>query len=160
MNGLSEESLSYFEEVERAQRWLINNCNAKDFSELGARTAVFLQRVYKGIYHLNSTSLRKVDWSNEYGMQMVIDHELATVDYDLLTMMVVLAHQMQLRVAVTGAAPKYLRLTFSLRPERNGAIMEYCPDIEAVVSKYVAKYPALDRLQGVPTAVSEFVAVE
>lgn len=147
----------YLKEVSNAETWLTRSLGYKGtFSETGRRTAVLLQRVFRGLYHLNSTSLAKVDWSG-WGVEFVYDTELATVDWDQLTLMVILAHQMQLRMTIKGAAPGYLRLTFSLRTEREGSIMESCSRIEEVVSRYTADFPALDDIGASNGAVPEVV---
>lgn len=147
----------YLKEVANAETWLTRSLGYKGtFSETGRRTAVLLQRVFRGLHHLNSTSLAKVDWSG-WCVEFVYDTELATVDRDILTKLVVIAHQMQLRVAVEGAAYRYMRLTFHLRTKRDGSIMERCPRITDVVAKYTADFPALDDIGASNGSVPEVV---
>lgn len=114
-----------------------------EFSELGKRAALLLDTVW-GMHHLNSTSLKKVEWGNKDWIEFVYDRPLATVDFDELTKLVVLAHQFMLRVAIEGAAPRYLRITIHLRKNRDGLLVDRCPHIGDVVKYHATRYPEIE----------------
>lgn len=102
-----------------------------EFSELGANVALFLDR-WQGLHHLNNTSLKKVDWSNETWIEFTYDLSMATVDNGDLTSLVVLAHAMMLRIDLRGIGPGYVKLMFHQRTSRDRAdgINGWCPTIE------------------------------
>lgn len=107
-------------------------------SKLGTAVANLLGHVYQGIYHLNTTSLGKVDWGCPHRVSVVIPDGggyVSTVDYDVMTKLVVMCHDYMMRMEVTAAAPGWLRLNFTRRFHRNyeGAMNDYCPTIESHV---------------------------
>ena len=107
--------------------WIKRNFKT-ELSEAGEAAANFLGALFLGIYHLNPTSLRKVDWSDRYNIRVTVGgNGFATVDDNQLTRLVVLAHDMCLRVEIEGIGPGYQRLTISKRPNRDGAITNRCP---------------------------------
>jgi hypothetical protein len=141
---MSKKQVTYQEEVERACEWLTGSGYKGEFSEVGKRTAVLFNRVF-GLHHLHHTSLRKVNWGNDYFIEFVYNRELATFDFDTLTVLVVLAHQLMLRVSIRGAAPGYVRLQVNKRITRTeGRISERHPHIGDVVERLVNAYPAID----------------
>ena len=100
-------------------------------SELGKLAADVLGDAFLGIYHLNRTSLKKVDWNNEQQISVTFCGELATVDANELTRLVILCHDRMLRLSVQGAAPNYLRLVFHKRTVRKGGeFWQRCPKLD------------------------------
>lgn len=100
----------------------IENTLKQPLSEFGRQVADLVGDVFLGIYHLTPRSLEKVDWQNDSFIQLVVpstNHDIATYDGNRLTMLVLFAHDRMIRIAVEGAAPGYLRLTFSPRYSRN-----------------------------------------
>ena len=143
---MSKKQAKYQEEVKRACEWLTGEGYKGEFSEVGQRTAVLFNRLW-GLHHLHRTSLRKVNWGNDYVIEFVYNRELATFDFDSLTVLVVLAHQLMLRVNITGAAPGYLRIQVHKRTTRTeGRMYERCPHIGDVVERLVKAYPAIDEM--------------
>lgn len=102
----------------------------KEMSELGKAAADLLGDVYLGIYHLSRASLLKVEWNCPHQIQISVYGEMATVDSDLLTRLVVLAHDRMIRVSIEGLGPNYLRLIFHKRSVREGRLFERCPTME------------------------------
>jgi hypothetical protein len=100
-----------------------------ELSPLGAKVANFLGDVFLGIYHLNTTSLRKVKWNNPDYIEVTIDQYLSTFDGNNLTKIVVLAHHQLLRVSIQGLGPRYLRLAFHQRTSRDGHLYKRCPHL-------------------------------
>lgn len=102
-------------------------------SPLGEAVANLLGDAFYGIYHLNPTSLRKVEWADPTYVAVVIDRPLATFDFDELTRLVVLCHDRLIRMQVRAAAPRYLKLEFSQRKERHGDKFSRHPTIEDAI---------------------------
>lgn len=128
----------------RALNWLRYEFKGH-ISELGGNVAWFLDTMW-GLHNLNSTSRRKVDWSNDTWIEIVIDKPLCTVDSDGLTRLVVIAHQRMLRVEIHGCGPGYIKLVFHQRTSRNRAdgLSRWCPDIHEHVDMITAHHPAID----------------
>lgn len=98
--------------------WLKSQPYAKGISPLGESVAELLGTIYRGLYHLPETSLKKVDWKNKDLVSIVIRGGLSSFDDSDLTVLVVLAHDRMIRVTVEGAANNYLRILFSPRKQR------------------------------------------
>lgn len=107
--------------------------------EFGAMVADLLGDLYQGIYHLSTTSLRATEWHNLAWIEICVPDELATFDGDRLTMLVILAHERHIRVSVSGASNKYLRLIFHPR-KRDGGFTERHPTIEAAIETCRVRY--------------------
>jgi len=116
-----------------------------EFSELGANVAWFLEKMW-GLYHLDDDRLKKMEWDNDHYLLYVHDRSMSTIDNDDLTRLVVLAHQMMLRVDVRGYRPNHVELMFHQRRSRNrqDGISYYCPTIEEHVAAIVKLHPAID----------------
>ena len=102
----------------------------KEMSPLGEAVADLLGRVFRGIYHLNTTSLNKVDWSNDYWIEFTIDRGLSTVDFNDLTALVVYGHDQMIRIELTGTGPRYMKMLFHQRKTRTGSMSKRYPTIE------------------------------
>lgn len=114
---------------------------AGEMSPLGEAVGDLLGDVFYGIYHLPTSNLRKVDWTNKYWIEFsLMWHDLATVDFDDLTRLVVLAHDRMLRVSIKAAAPRNLCLVFHQRKVREGGYWERCPTIETHVREIHESY--------------------
>ena len=101
-----------------------------DMSELGKASADLLGDVFKGIYHLSYTSLLKVKWDDNYCIEFSYYGDLTTVDFNHLTILVILAHDRMIRVNLTGIGPGYIRMQFHQREKREGSMSERYPTIE------------------------------
>lgn len=102
----------------------------KKCSPLGAAVADLLGRVFLGIYHVDSKALGRVEWDNAHYVSVVLYGDLATVDNNRLTLLVVLAHEAMMRVSLEGCGPKYIRAIFHQRKTREGSICDRCPTID------------------------------
>ncbi len=109
-------------------------------SELGKNVADLLGDIFKGIYHLAHSSLQKTNWENEYCIEHTLYGELSTIDFNLLTILVVLAHDRMIRVTIRGIGPGYMRLMFHQRTKRTGSISERYPTIEDHVKQIREHY--------------------
>ena len=111
------------------QGW-INRQIDYDMSDLGKAVADLLGDVFKGIYHLNWTSLKKVKWDDKYCIEFSYYGDLTTVDFNHLTILVVLAHDRMIRVNLMGIGPGYIKMQFHQRKKRDGCMSERYPTIE------------------------------
>jgi hypothetical protein len=109
--------------------WIESNVT-KEISEHGRNVADLLGDVFLGIYHLNRTSLGKVNWENKRYIDVTVRGVMSTYDDDLMTRLVVLAFDRMMRVEIVGLGPLYLRLTFYQRKTRKGTLMERVPTLE------------------------------
>lgn len=109
--------------------WVKASLN-KEMSPLGEVVADLLGSVWQGIYHIDESALNKVEWDDPYHVAIVVYGDLATVDFNRLTSLVVLAHDAMLRVSIEGCGPNYMRLRFHQRKVRDGSLSERCPTIE------------------------------
>lgn len=101
-----------------------------DLSPLGATVAEALGYVWRGIYHLRPSLLERVKWANPRCVCISVPTGLDTWDDDRLTRLVVVCHDLGLRLEVDAAGPKYLRLTFYQRLKREGPISERMPTLD------------------------------
>lgn len=102
----------------------------EDISPLGVTVAEALGYVFKGIYHLNAKALLRAGWWNERVVEVAIHQELATWDHNALTVLVVVCHDMGLRLAIHPHGPRLLRLQFTQRTCRDGCIAKRMPTLE------------------------------
>lgn len=126
--------------------WVKAHPGKPDVSPLGELVADLLGDMYAGIYHIER-SLRKVDWSEQDCLSVTLPGGMATVDHDLLTRLVYLAHERALRVELEGVGPGYLRLTFWQR-ERGRRTVTECPSLREHIED-------LDKVYGISQAVED-----
>lgn len=115
-------------------RWIEANRYCKALSPLGIVAADFLGDVYLGIYHIDQRTLSRVDWSNPQLIEIMLYGYLSTFDSDILTRMVLLAHDRLLRLEFRGTGPGYIRLMITQRKSRDGSLFDRCPTMEEHVA--------------------------
>ncbi|MBW4469209.1 MAG: hypothetical protein KME45_02990 [Stenomitos rutilans HA7619-LM2] len=87
-----------------------------DLSEFGKLVADILGQAFRGLYHQQSAvANKKVDWSSDRWIEIVFYGTLSTYDDDGLTLLVLLCHRYGVRLEISGASSRYLRLCFSPR---------------------------------------------
>jgi hypothetical protein len=109
--------------------WVARQPYGANISPAGRAAADLLGDAFLGIYHLNERSLAKVNWANPEGITVTIGAIISTVDDNILTRLVVLAHDRVLRVQIQGVGNGYLRVSIHQRT-REGNLYEYCPTLE------------------------------
>ncbi len=110
--------------------WLKNSYSEKIFSSFGIEVADLLGQVWRGIYHMPASSLRKVNWSHPDFVEINIDKTLATFDYSNLTELIVLCHDRMIRLEINPLNFRYLKIYFHKRKTREGDICRKMPTIE------------------------------
>lgn len=74
-------------------------------SALGETVADMLGDTFGGIYHLDADTLKKIDWEDDYVLVVPLyRRSLSTFDDELLTKLVVLAHDRCLRLSISAVA--------------------------------------------------------
>ena len=88
-----------------------------------------LIRLFMGEHHLAG----KIEpWG--FGIRHIVNNpQLATFDFNRLTRLVLLAHEMCIRAEINPHAFKYLSIALHKRHRRNGSIFERHPTIEEAI---------------------------
>ena len=96
-----------------------------EMSEFGEEVADLLWKLFSGIYHIDSPSLRRVDWSNPFYVIVPLPHhsnELATYDFDLMTKLVVASHDLCIRIAAQPHTFRMIKFAFHKRQRADGQL--------------------------------------
>lgn len=109
-------------------------------SPLGRTVADVLGYVYRGFYHLPGSVLTFTDWTHRHAIRVCVPSGLCTFDGSELTTLVVLCHDMMLRMEIGNGSPFYSRLTFSQRETRDAAEFMRMPTIEEHIASIRARY--------------------
>lgn len=105
-------------------------------SDLGRNVANFLGELFYGIYHLDNSAIKKVEWDNTHHIVISIGWRVwSTVDFDTLTRLVFLAHHRALRVDLHPSTHNYMRLMFHQR-NRSGDLYHRHPTLDEAVTKF------------------------
>lgn len=100
-----------------------------NMSTLGALVADVIGQITRGIYHV-SQEIERVDWSNEGFIEWRTRASFATFDGSHLTELVVLAHDLCLRVEIRPMSNSTVAVCFSPRSSRRGAVHARHPALE------------------------------
>lgn len=112
--------------------WIERSLKVTNMSSLGKTAANLLGDVFLGIYHLNTHALRKVKWDDKWCIEFILGwHELATVDSNELTRLVVLAHDRMLRVGIDPHTFHHIKISICQRTtrEKDASFSERCPTL-------------------------------
>lgn len=120
--------------------WL-RGCRITKISPLGAQVADLLGDLFSGLYHLDGAE--KVDWANDHHIEVRVAYkEWASVDSNLLTKLVFLAHDRCLRVSISPRSAHAQTLLFHQR-RRAGGTWERHPTIEQALALYREYHPVV-----------------
>jgi hypothetical protein len=110
------------------------------FSRLGRRVALLVER-WVGVHYVGDGLLERADWSHPHHVTLACPPyaNLATYDGDYLTRLVLLAHDLALRVEVRPHGPQYVGLFFTMRSRADGFARHH-PTIEDVVTEWRARH--------------------
>lgn len=103
------------EEMEYGAERMNRHYAGGKISKLGENVANLLNDVWCGIYHLDSNSLKRVDWTDDTFIRISIYGGLYSYDDDKLTQLVVLAHDYCLRLEINPCNHNHLELLFHQR---------------------------------------------
>jgi len=112
--------------------WVQRNCMTKNvsMSPFGIIVASILGSTYLGIYHLPTSILKKVDWTNDGLIEISMRGELSSWDFNRLTALIVMCHDACVRLSIEPCNPQYVRLRFWPRDGRTGGTSERHPRLE------------------------------
>lgn len=114
-------------------------------SPLGRQVANLLGVVLGGMYHEREMILRKVDWTSERYISVPWGHrDLATYDDNLLTRLVVLAHDACIRLTIEPCSRVSLTLLFHPRIGPTGHTFERHPTLESAAKDVRRLYTIKD----------------
>jgi len=109
-------------------------------SPLGRAVADILGLVWRGIYHLPNESLFRVKWSDPRLVEVTMRTGLTTFDPLELTFLVLVCHDVMVRLKIDGVSQGYLKLRFFQRQTRDGGLGARMPTIEDSVRKLRSVY--------------------
>lgn len=115
----------------------------KTLSPLGVKVAKILGFMFDGLHHIHKESLHeRTHWNDAKCIEVVLYHNLATFDGDLLTELVILSHDECVRVEVNAKAPNYVQLLFSPRVRDDGKnhLFERMPTMEDHITQIRKHY--------------------
>lgn len=120
--------------------------STKTPSECGLRVAMLLEE-WDGLHHFDESTLKKVEWSNPLFQVLRLSRyhgvgQLSTFDFDLLTRLVFLAHDHNIRIQIGPCNPQFLEVVFHPRHKRDGGISERHPTIEQALGRWRESHPA------------------
>ena len=97
--------------------------------EIEARCLRVLSCAFRGMHHIDGWLRRKPLWR---GIEVSTHQSLATFDFDLLTRLVVAAHDEAVRVEIAPSGPRLLKIQLWPR-ERTGSMLRRHPNIEEAI---------------------------
>lgn len=102
-------------------------------SPLAKKALTILSYTFGGIHHLSWREREKFRYTDEYCVEYVTVENLATWDSNKLTTLVVLAHELAVRVEISSHSFKYLKIQFWEREGRRGSIWKIHPTMDKVL---------------------------
>ncbi len=102
--------------------------------------------LWQGLHHLDDEQMRKTDWSNPRFVSLKLGRfvspgALATHDFDDLTRLVFLAHDLAIRVQMAARSGRYMEIMFHPR-ERLGPFTQSHPSLEQAIERWRQTHPA------------------
>ncbi|MHB0998184.1 MAG: hypothetical protein ACYC27_02980 [Armatimonadota bacterium] len=112
---LDEETIDYCKKHIKSQ----GKCD--DPSDLAVKSVYILNRMYQGLHHCYDTlhRVKKENWTHPYYFECTVYGTLDTWDFNLLTKLVILCHDLCIRCEVCSCSPRYLKLCFGARKRIN-----------------------------------------
>ena len=120
--------------------WIQNNYKHSHpsmvMSDLGKHVADLLGELFYGIYHINQNSLDRVNWENQYHIEISIGWtSWSTFDFSNLTRLVFLAHHRAIRVDLSPCNFTHIELMFHQR-SRSKEIARGHPTLDDAVKTF------------------------
>lgn len=113
--------------------WIEKSLGRREITPFGRIVANILGAAFRGIYHIPTSRLSPVRWEDPSYLTITIFNDLPTYDGSLLTYLVVLAHDAEIRLSIEPCNPRYLRLVFCLRHGRSEGISHRHPTMEEAI---------------------------
>lgn len=113
----------------------LRSVGVPQISPLGERAARLLAIWLYGLHHL--PRLDEIDWADPHCIELRWSCELSTYDNNMLTHLVVLAHQHALRLEISPRSREYLTLRFHGRAHDAAAMHKRHPTIQQALSRWL-----------------------
>lgn len=109
-----------------------------EMSDIAIKGVYMLSRLYYGLHHCPNvlSNVKKDIWTNPHWFECCIDMPLSSFDFNALTRLVIMAHDMCCRVEIKAVAPRYMRLIVHSRKGRDGDVSQRHPTIEQAIADY------------------------
>ena len=107
----------------------------KEISSLARKSMTILSNVFGGLHHLEPSQLEKFLWFENLYNEYSLARSLSTFDPQELTLLVIMAHDMAVRVTIRPCNFQYLKLQFHER-QREGNFCTRHPSLESVTSGF------------------------
>lgn len=131
----SDVPLLRYSEVD-LRRWIGYFTKAEP-SECVLRCVGLLAEWQCGTHHITDyINVKKIDWQHPFLLSVCYRGDLATFDFDNLTRLVFLAHDLLIRVELCGASNRYIRLHLHPRGMRDGGMSERHPTAIAALELF------------------------
>lgn len=95
-----------------------------------------LADLYQGAHHLGGVVK---EWGT--GVQLNTSRDFSTFDFNLMTVLVVLAHDRMIRAEITHSGPGLVRVCLWKRKSRGGRMYERHPTLESHIQQIREEYP-------------------
>lgn len=119
------------QDISKNDLWYVNYYSkCEKPSLIGYKTLAILTRLYNGMHHVPNTQIAKMDWTNKRFLSFKVRDSMATYDYDMLTHLVLLAHEYCVRVEINSCNFHYFEIMFFNRINRRGKYYERHPTIK------------------------------
>ena len=123
-----------------------------------ARVVDIMGMVGGGIYNAPICQPQSIDWTyGGRGVSLMWNREMASFDFDQLTLLVLCCHEARIRVEITSGGPKRLRLSFWQRvsPTENPNMACYHPSIDEAVARFREYLPPDHKIRYRPEPAEE-----
>jgi hypothetical protein len=104
-----------------------------EMSEFGEQVAEFLNILFRGVYHIQGKGLKNADWASSQWIEVSITDYIShfsTYDFNLLTAIVVLSHDLCIRVELKPTSRHSIKLCFSPRKREGINFYDRMPTLE------------------------------
>ena len=131
MTNQSKSRLQLLDELSEEEMYYINEYSGcTQLSEIGAKTAIILTKLFQGMHHIPKSQIEKMNWEHDRFLSFTYGGSMATFDGNMLTRLVILAHEYKVRVEITPCNFKYFTINFHNRINRNGRYYERHPTVK------------------------------
>lgn len=105
----------------------------KEISSIAKKALTILSITFGGLHHIPSSRLKKFPWFDQWMCELLLAENLSTYDSNRLTTLLILAHELSVRIEILPCNPHYLKIQFHERV-RDGDFSQRHPTIEKAVS--------------------------
>lgn len=127
-------------ELTKGELWYIEyHGKCTEPSELGIKTAIILTKLFQGMHHVPVSQIKKINWKSEFNIPFSYFASMSTFDDNLLTRLIILAHEYCVRVEIKACNFHYFTIQFSKRTGREGPSHDRHPTVEQAGLQEIVK---------------------